>query len=443
MKKEYQFRILTPYDFQEIETNELFYENGLTLKANQQKGCFTFTALESGINKCKWHKVVLNANIPENSEIKINYYMSDDENSIINWDGENIGCIIFKNTKKDALIFDTNNINTEQKGNFITLKIELSKAENVGENPILKQVQVFYQRLSYLRYLPANFQSNSTSKNFLERFLSNFETSFGEMEQLIQETPQFFDPEIAPDGFYPWLASWLSLELYDLLEDKNREFILNALNFYKKKGTIPGIADLMSFIIGKKCLVKEYFYNVLRTYGMNHYRNDVVDIEDDKQYSGYYYPIAGSVNTADKSSMSKIGSYSDKILYVNDATKQGKYSKDTICLFIFVPLGIDSDFIINEDKLMKIIQAFVPVFVKVKIELVQVAYENFNTKNILEKIQSVVHSTTLEAPQQTAGIYNDQLDWEVFFSNYEENQSKSNDLNYRTQYDKNNTWQNL
>ena len=72
-------------------------------------------------------------------------------------------------------------------------------------------MRVYYPRLSYLRYLPAVYQQDPVSQEFLERFLSMFETVFSGLEATIERIPEVFDPELTPDEFLDWLAQWLDL----------------------------------------------------------------------------------------------------------------------------------------------------------------------------------------------------------------------------------------
>jgi phage tail-like protein len=226
------------------------------------------------------------------------------------------------------------------------------------------------------------YQEESASKEFLERFLSVFESALHDSEETISRIPRYFDPMATPDEFVPWLARWLSLDLYELLEleDKNREFILRAVEFYKQKGTVSGIAALVSFLTDKKCCVKEYRNNVFRSYGMEHNEEDeIVDISECRENiertaeniicTKFHRETSKTVDTTKPDLLANIDEYCDKIHYVTETSKDGRYSPHVIGLFIFLDAG--EKFVIDEDELRKIINTFLPVFVRAEIITVE------------------------------------------------------------------------
>jgi phage tail-like protein len=179
---------------------------------------------------CRWHRIVLDADIQDNSTITVSFYSTENKEGAETWSET----IVFKKSVGDALV-------QVPPGRYIRLKIDFHREEG-EESPVLRQVKLYFPRLSYLRYLPAVYQEESASKEFLERFLSIFESALHDSEETISRLPMYFDPMATQDEFVPWLASWLSLDLYELLGEKNREFILRAVEFYKQKGTVSGIA---------------------------------------------------------------------------------------------------------------------------------------------------------------------------------------------------------
>ncbi|MBE9592207.1 MAG: phage tail protein I, partial [Proteobacteria bacterium] len=116
-----------------------------------------------------------------------------------------------------------------------------------------------YPRSSYLRYLPAVYQEHLGSKEFLERFLSIFETVFYDLETEISQVFKHFDADTVPQEFLAWLASWLNLALEEEWpEEKKREFIQQASLLYKRKGTPDGIRKFIEIYTGKTPIILEH-----------------------------------------------------------------------------------------------------------------------------------------------------------------------------------------
>jgi phage tail-like protein len=230
MNNEFEFRVLTREDWGKGTRDGLKIREDGGLELEDRDGSYTSEPLDSGIVGCRWHRIVLDADIPENSTLTVSFYSTENKEGAETWSEP----IVFKKSVGDALV-------QAPPGRYIKLKIDFHR-EAGEESPVLKQVMLYYPRLSYLRYLPAVYQEESASKEFLERFLSIFESALHDSEETISRIPRYFDPMATQDEFVPWLASWLSLDLYELLEleDKNREFILRAVEFYKQKGTVSG-----------------------------------------------------------------------------------------------------------------------------------------------------------------------------------------------------------
>jgi phage tail-like protein len=142
---------------------------------------------------------------------------------------------------------------------FLWLKIKLS-----GLTPLARaavhEMRVYYPRLSYLRYLPAVYQQDPASRDFLERFLSIFETVFSGLDRKIDRLPEVFDAERTPREFLDWLAQWLDLGIEeDWSPAVKRALIQNAASLYRKKGTPGGLEEFLHLVTGKTAVIRESF----------------------------------------------------------------------------------------------------------------------------------------------------------------------------------------
>jgi phage tail-like protein len=441
MSSEFKFRALTREDWKEVNESNLIFVEGLKLKETEKDGIYTSEPLDSGISDCSCHRIVLDAYIPENSTITVSFIISETE-KVNSSSGYEKPIAFTKAT--DALI-------QAPPGRYIRLIIHFHREGK--ESPVLRQVKVYYERLSYLRYLPAIYQENSESKEFLERFLSIFESSMFDSEEMISSIPMYFDPMAAPEDFYRWLADWMSLDLYDLLdEDKKRKFILNAVEFYKKKGTVSGLASLVSVLTGKKCCIKEYKNNIFRSWGMDDHWGIVQDEENDGNLSmslcgaksdqseldklectKFYRRISKTVNTDPTKSpnlLANRGKYCDEIHYItgtsqrnSKSTRSINYFSNSIDIFVFYPFGDKLQ--INEKQLGKIIDSFLPVFVTFDIIFVETSLnESYPLSWINDEYSDQVKLSLDEGTniQYIQGEYTNKVkDWNIFYTYCKDN----------------------
>jgi len=422
MSNEYAFRVLTDEDWKDYKENNLLYDNGLKL-VSEKDGHYTSKSINSGKAGCRWHRVVIDADIPENSTLTLSFHTSEKKDTKINcesihWSGRRVF------TKaRDALI-------QVKPGKYLTLRINFHREGT--DSPVLKQVKIYYPRLSYLRYLPDVYQENRESSEFLERFLSIFESAQYESEEKISSIPLHLDPMAASVEFYRWLASWLSLDLYELLGDRNREFILRAAELYKQKGTVSGIASLVSFLTGdKKVLVKEYMNNVFRSYGMEHYEIDETYVPiNGLRCKNYYHTTSHTLDTKNAQLMTKRGGYEDEVHYTIETSQEGRYSPNVIGIFIFLPS--EEKLIVDEDQLLKIIRSFLPIFVRAEISFVQEYFEDY-TNLILEEYEDRIHEF-VENRVMVWGDYRDGVDWNWLCTYSDEHRCPDDECTNNTKY---------
>jgi phage tail-like protein len=228
----------------------------ITLLKRQEKfplqGTYISKAFDSTMTDCRWHKVVVNSAVTEKTQVRISYFISaehkSDEDMTELADDEWSKPLL---NPPDALILSPS-------GRYLWLRLELSGDGQAG--PVVQSVQTYFQRLSYLRYLPAVYQEDETSRDFLERFLSLFETLFYNLEVQIGHVARSFDPQATPAAFLPWLAQWLAAAVdADWPLEKQRQFLRQAATLYKARGTRRGFEDLIALYTGEKPIIFECF----------------------------------------------------------------------------------------------------------------------------------------------------------------------------------------
>ncbi len=206
-----------------------------------------------------------------------------------------------------------------------------------------------------LKYLPAVYQEDEGSKESLKSFLSIFGSNLQEYEDLISEVPNFIDPLSAPEEFLPWLSGWLSLDLYELMGERNREFIMNAVELYKWKGTARGLKALVETLTERRCEIKEAEKKVFRTFGNE-------DIGSDPKSQS---------RTVDKNRMDlkKMKTFEDEVHYTVDMNPDQLYSRSIVGIFILLAgnEGFPEYSPEYKDHFQRIIESFLPVFVKAEI----------------------------------------------------------------------------
>ncbi len=238
-----------------LEREELNLQN----KKGYFEGTYISKPIDSQIFDTCWHRLLLEGEFEKGTQVDFRYFVSNDkdkgpkDSESIKW----LKCVSKSsatqgNNKRDALFIE--NI----RGRYLWFKITLSGNERLS--PVVKSVNVFFPRISYIDYLPGVYQEDSVSKRLLERFLAIFESIFYEIDFTIDHISRYFDTSGAPAEFLSWLGSWLDVSMdEDWPEDKKRLFIRNAISLYKKRGTKECLEQSIELFTGKKPFIVENF----------------------------------------------------------------------------------------------------------------------------------------------------------------------------------------
>ncbi len=218
----------------------------------KRAGVFYTKALDGKTYKCRWHKVLLDADIPTGTTVTVETCTSASEKDFL--EVKSLPSHHWLTRQVNARNF----LVQSPPGRYLWLKFTFKG--NGRETPLIKRIEVIYPRLSYLQYLPAIFQEDPQGKWFMERFLSIFEHFFSGFEEEIAGITRYFNPKAADKEFLPWLASWLGLTLDAMWSERaKRELIKKAHLLFEQRGTPRGLQMVLEIYTGRKFPILEHF----------------------------------------------------------------------------------------------------------------------------------------------------------------------------------------
>lgn len=235
------------------------------------KGIFITPAIDSETEQLVWHKLTIDADIPSDTHIRISYTASDHREMVI---GDRLidldrflhdasipvddRLAATESIWSDPLLNPTDSLLQRTTGRYLWIKLELHGSEQ--HSPILNKIRLYYPRMSFLEYLPAVYQEDPASKDFLERFLSIFGTLYDGMESRIGQISAQFDVDHAEGDFLRWLAGWLALPVDETWSQKGLRNVIKLVpELYPLRGTRQGIERMVEAYTGEKPLIVEQF----------------------------------------------------------------------------------------------------------------------------------------------------------------------------------------
>lgn len=105
-----------------------------------------------------------------------------------------------------------------------------------------------------LHRLPGVLQEDE----FLQRFLPAFDAGLAPVVTTLDSLHAYVDPQLAPEDFLDWLASWVGVELDDAWSLEQRRIVVGAAALvHRQAGTADGIRDSMALALDADVKVTE------------------------------------------------------------------------------------------------------------------------------------------------------------------------------------------
>jgi phage tail-like protein len=217
-----------------------------------QRGSAMTSALDSRIDDCIWHRVIVHGHVPRGTRIVLQTSTSNQPLPPESDPAEDTGWTTLPAVEAipqqgwDALI-------TSEPGRYLWLRILLFGTGE--ETPQISAIRLEYPRISLRRWLPAVFGAVSKHADFTDRFLAIFDTQFRSLEASLDRFSRCLDPGGAPAtrdaDWLGWIAGWLGIELDRTWpEPRRREWLRQASLLYHRRGTPEGLRRHLLILLG-------------------------------------------------------------------------------------------------------------------------------------------------------------------------------------------------
>jgi len=221
-----------------------------------QSGGFVAGPLDSRIAECGWRRVLAEATIPDTASIGIDTFTADSGDATppsFDEDDRPTGWVDagVSTSAPDTLV-------RSAPGRYLWIRVMLRA--NGEQSPALRRLSISYPSSGYLDYLPAVFQEDDESRQFMERFLAIFQSGFDDLDRAIDGVTNLFDPYRTRAAYLRWLAAWLAVTLEPgWSELEQRQAISAAVHAYSRKGTVDGIQDALRAYAHVDARIVEHF----------------------------------------------------------------------------------------------------------------------------------------------------------------------------------------
>jgi phage tail-like protein len=227
------------------------------------EGQLLTNALDSGIPRCRWHRVQVDADMPQGTSIQVAVATAEeptptsqgDPSREPDWSNFAAG-LPHPNDWHPLAPGSLNALIDCPPGRYLFFRLRL-----VGDGlatPVVRRIRIDFPRVTSLERLPEVYRENPRAEDFTERFLSLFDASIGDLDRIIERYPALLDPSGVPQQLLPWLAGFFDIGLEATWDEtRRRKIIQRAPSLYRERGTLKGLQDAIDLVFGIKPYIEE------------------------------------------------------------------------------------------------------------------------------------------------------------------------------------------
>jgi phage tail-like protein len=228
----------------------------------QKQGQLLTLALPSGIPRCRWHRVRIDAEVPPGTRCWVDVATSEDTNPPAQgvpdpaWPGFPTGVPHSDDWQVTAPSNPLDFLIRQPPGQYLYVRLRMTG--NGSVTPTVRRVRIDLPRSTSLERLPAVFRETPAAEDFTERFLSLFDATIEQIDRAIVRAPALLDAGGVPEGVLPWLGSLLDLAFDPSWSPTvRRELLAAAPALYKLRGTREGIIESIRLVTGATPAIDE------------------------------------------------------------------------------------------------------------------------------------------------------------------------------------------
>lgn len=228
----------------------------------ESEGQLLTLALDSGIPRCRWHRVRIDADVPDETAVILSissHEVADpppqgDETDPL-WQGFEAGIphpSDWQSTATDV----TDMLIDQPPGRYLFARLRLRG--NGLATPTVHRVRIDFPRQTSIDALPVVYRDNPDAEAFTERFLSLFDAAVEEIDQAIERFPALLDSEGVAPEVLPWLGAFLDIVMDPTWDESRRRRILAAVpELYCRRGTVAGLEQAVRLLFDVTPVIQE------------------------------------------------------------------------------------------------------------------------------------------------------------------------------------------
>lgn len=222
-------------------------------------GIFLSRVLDSLEKETVWHRLVMEYSLEENTAVYLNVYSTDSpleagragaSGAILTEDSLKVFSPFLRlsvRNPRDILLYKV-------KGRYLWFSLLIHG--NGIASPVISNIRIYFPKDTWMKYLPEVYQGEKGE--FLERYLSVFQTIYDDMEERIRSDAMHLDLQAAAPEFLEWLSGWLCAGNSHLWKpERLKAYLRPGAALYHSLGTPGALVRMVELYTGEQPYIRE------------------------------------------------------------------------------------------------------------------------------------------------------------------------------------------
>ena len=226
-----------------------------------EQGQLLSLAIDSGIPRCAWHRVRLDAEMPSGTTVAIAVSTNEEPVPAAQGvaEGEWLGFaagIPHPVDWQEATLNSDDFLIQQPPGRYLFLRLRLTG--DGFQTPNIQRIRLDFPRQTSLNQLPFVYRDNPEAEDFSERFLSLFDAFLENIDNVIERLPALLDTSGVPDAALSWLGRFLDIAMDTAWDAERRRRVLQAApKLYRMRGTVDGMRTAIHLLFDVDPVIQE------------------------------------------------------------------------------------------------------------------------------------------------------------------------------------------
>ncbi len=225
------------------------------------QGQLLTTPIDSGIPRCRWHRVRVDAELPVGTGMEIAVATAEVIDGATSqgqpdaaWPGFDAG--VPHPLDWQAVEGSEDFLIDQPPGRYLYLRIRLTSDGTA--TPVVRSLRLDFPRSTSVDALPSVYREDPRAEDFTERFVALFDAALEDLDAVVERLPALLDVADTPADVLPWLGRFLGAAFDPAWDVARRRRILSALPaLYGRRGTPDGLAAAVKLVFGVEPVIEE------------------------------------------------------------------------------------------------------------------------------------------------------------------------------------------